>query len=36
MKTTRVLTLAGAIFWLGCPLLLAADPPSVVKARPFR
>jgi len=35
MKTTRVLTLAGAIFWLGCPLLLAADPPSVVKARPF-
>ena len=34
MKTTRVLTLVGAIFSVGCPLLFAAEPASVVEARP--
>ncbi len=35
MKTTQVLTLVLVIFSIGCPALLAAEPASVVKARPF-
>jgi len=35
MKTTRVLTLVLATFWVGCPLLFAAEAASVVEARPF-
>lgn len=35
METTRGLTLALAALSAGCPFLLAADPASVVEARPF-
>jgi len=35
MKTTRALTLVLATFSVGCPLLFAAEPASVVEARPF-
>lgn len=35
MKTTRALTLVLATFSVGCPVLLAAEPDSVVEGRPF-
>jgi len=35
MRTTRLLTLVLATFSVGCPFLFAAEPASVVEARPF-